>query len=54
MIGRLLAWLFPDPCAGSAEVRRQMQSIDDDAAGAVFINCRTSADDPARFILEDW
>lgn len=28
--------------------------ITGDATGAVFINCRTSAEDPRWFILEDW
>jgi hypothetical protein len=32
-LGRLLAWLLPDPCAGSAEIQRQMQDIGDEDEG---------------------
>jgi hypothetical protein len=33
LIGRLLGWLFPDPCAGTLEIQRQMQSTGDDEDG---------------------
>jgi hypothetical protein len=33
LIGRLLARLFPDPCAGSEEIRRQMQDTGDEDEG---------------------
>ena len=33
LIGRLLARLFPDPCADTAEIRRQMLDIGDEDEG---------------------
>jgi hypothetical protein len=33
LIGRLLGWLLPDPCAGTLEIQRQMQAIDENGSG---------------------